>query len=188
MVFTSLSHVIDIYFLEEAYARTRKDGAAGVDGQMAQEYAANLRANLQSLLDRFKAGAYQAPPVRRAYIPKEGGKSRPIGIPTFEDKVLQRAVAMVLEAIYEQEFRDCSYGLRPGRSAHQALEVLRDGTMDLYGGWVLELDIQSFFDELEPSHLRSFLDQRVRDLQRFPETAGCARQKGAAPGRAAGAG
>ena len=82
MVFTSLSHVIDIYFLEEAYARTRKDGAAGVDGQTAEEYAANLRANLQSLLDRFKAGAYQAPPVRRAYIPKEGGKSRPIGIPT----------------------------------------------------------------------------------------------------------
>lgn len=163
MVFTSLSHVIDIYFLEEAYARTRKDGAAGVDGQTAEEYAANLRANLQSLLDRFKAGAYQAPPVRRAYIPKEGGKSRPIGIPTFEDKVLQRAVAMVLEAIYEQEFCDCSYGFRPGRSAHQALEVLRDGTMDLYGGWVLELDIQSFFDELEPSHLRSFLDQRVRD-------------------------
>lgn len=163
MVFTSLSHVIDIYLLEEAYTRTRKGGAVGVDGQTAEEYGAQLRENLQSLLDRFKAGTYQAPPVRRAHIPKDGGKSRAIGIPTFEDKVLQRAVAMVLEAIYEQDFRDCSWGFRPKRSAHHALEALRDGTMDLHGGWVVEMDIQSFFDELEPSHLRSFLDQRVRD-------------------------
>ena len=163
MVFTSLSHVIDIYLFEEAYTRTRKGGAVGVDGQTAEEYGAQLRENLQSLLDRLKAGTYQAPPVRRAHIPKDGGKSRAIGIPTFEDKVLQRAVAMVLEAIYEQDFRDCSWGFRPKRSAHQALEALRDGTMDLHGGWVVEMDIQSFFDELEPSHLRSFLDQRVRD-------------------------
>lgn len=163
MAFTSLSHVIDNYFLEEAYGRTRKDGAAGVDGQTADEYRANLRENLQRLLDRFKAGTYQAPPVRRVHIPKEGGKTRPIGIPTFEDKVLQRAVAMVLEAIYEQEFRDSSWGFRPGRSAHQALEVLRARIMEMHGGWVVEMDIQSFYDALDPSHLRSFLDQRVRD-------------------------
>jgi group II intron reverse transcriptase/maturase len=164
MVFTSLSHVIDIYFLEEAHRRTRKDGAVGVDGRTADEYGANLRENLLSLLDRFKAGTYQAPPVRRVHIPKgDGTKTRPIGVPTFEDKVLQRAGAMVLEAIYEQEFRGCSWGFRPGRSAHQALEVLRDGLMDMHGGWVVELDIQSFYDTLEPSHLRSFLDQRVRD-------------------------
>ncbi len=97
MAFTSLSHVIDIYFLEQAHWRTRKDGAAGVDGQTAKQYGENLRANLGLLLDRFKSGTYQAPPVRRVYIPKEGG-SRPIGVPTFEDKVLQRAVTMVLEA------------------------------------------------------------------------------------------
>ena len=121
---TTLSHHIDIEFLHEAYRRTRKDGAVGVDGQTAEEYAADLEANLRSLLDRFKSGTYQAPPVRRVHIPKGSGRgTRPIGIPTFEDKVLQRAVAMVLEAVYEQDFLDCSYGFRPGRSAHQALEA-----------------------------------------------------------------
>ncbi|MEO6323044.1 MAG: reverse transcriptase domain-containing protein [Thermoanaerobaculia bacterium] len=84
-------------------------------------------------------------------------------IPTFKDKVLQRAVVMVMEAVYEQDFRDCSFGFRPERSAHQALEVLQGGLMDMHGGWVYEVDIQSFFDTLEPSHLRSFLNQRVRD-------------------------
>lgn len=162
MAFTSLSHVIDIYFLEQAHWRTRKDGAAGVDGQTAKQYGENLRANLELLLDRFKSGTYQAPPVRRVHIPKEGG-SRPIGVPTFEDKVLQRAVTMVLEAIYEQEFRDCSWGFRAGRSAHQALEALREELMKMHGGWVVEADIQSFYDSLDPRHLRSLLDQRVRD-------------------------
>jgi group II intron reverse transcriptase/maturase len=164
MVFTSLSHVIDIYFLEEAHWRTRKDGAVGVDGQTAAEYGANLRENLQSLLDRFKAGTYRPPPVRRVHIPKgDGTKTRPIGIPTFEDKILQRAGAMVLEAIYEQEFCDCSWGYRPRRSAHQALEALRDGLMEMDGGWVVELDIRNFFGELDFQTLRGFLDQRVRD-------------------------
>lgn len=164
MVFTSLGHVIDVYFLGEAYWRTRKDGAAGVDGQTAEEYAREQVQNLRLLLERFRSGTYEAPPVRRVDIPKGNGtKTRPIGIPTFEDKVLQRAVTMVLEAIYEQDFRDCSYGFRPHRSAHQALEALREGMMKMHGGWVLEVDIQSFFDTLEHSHLRSFLDQRVRD-------------------------
>ena len=93
--------------------------AAWIDGVTAQAYARNLRANLTDLLDRMKSGRYQAPPVRRAYIPKGDGTHRPLGIPTFEDKVLQRAVTMVLETIYEQDFLDCSYGFRPGRSAHQ---------------------------------------------------------------------
>lgn len=164
MVLTSLAHHIDVVFLEEAYRRTRKDGAAGVDGQTAADYAVDLEGNLQRLLDRFKSGQYRAPAVRRVHIPKgDGRKTRPIGIPTFEDKVLQRAVAMVLEAVYEQDFLDCSYGFRPGRSAHMALEVLWKGTMDLEGGWVLELDIESFFDTVDHAHLRSFLDQRVRD-------------------------
>lgn len=164
LVLTSVAHVIDVFFLEEALYRTRKDGATGVDRQTAEEYGVRRQENLRSLLDRFKSGRYHAPPVRRVHILKgDGTKTRPIGVPTFEDKVLQRAVAMVLESVYEQEFRDCSWGFRPGRSAHDALERLRRGLMEMHGGYVLEADIQSFFDTLEPRHLRSFLDQRVRD-------------------------
>jgi RNA-directed DNA polymerase len=120
--------------------------------------------NLSSLLDRFKSGWYKAPPVRRTYIPKGDGKERrPIGIPTFEDEVLQRAVVMALEAVYEQDFLACSYGYRPGRSAHMALEDLWRGLMGMRGGWVLELDITAFFDNLDHTRLRRILDQRVRD-------------------------
>jgi RNA-directed DNA polymerase len=164
-VLVSLAHHIDVEFLREAYRRTRKDGAAGVDGQTAADYEENLEENLQGLLDRFKSGCYKAPPVRRVYIPKgsDPSKKRPIGIPTFEDKILQRAVAMVLEAIYEQEFLDCSYGFRPGRSAHQAIGDLRENLMAMEGGWVLEADIEGFYDNLNPGQLRDFLDQRVRD-------------------------
>ena len=130
--FTSLAYHIDLDLLREAYAATRKSGAPGIDGQTAAEYAENLEGNLRSLLDRFQSGRYQAPPVRRAQIPKADGKStRPIGIPTFEDKVLQRAVTMVLEVIYEQDFLDCSYGFRPRRSAHDALEALWHAAMKM---------------------------------------------------------
>ena len=164
MAFTTLAHHIDSDWLREAYRRTRKDGATGVDGQSAEEYAVNLVDNLQSLLDRAKSGMYRAPPVRRVDIPKgDGSETRPIGIPTFEDKVLQRAVAMLLEAVYEQDFQPCSYGFRPGRSAHQALGALRDEAMRIGGGWVLEVDIRKFFDTLDHSHLRSILHHRVRD-------------------------
>jgi RNA-directed DNA polymerase len=163
MAFTSLAHHIDVEFLREAYRQTRKDAAVGVDGQTAAAYAANLEDNLHSLLYRLKSGTYRAPPVRRVHIPKPSGATRPIGIPTFEDKVLQRAVTLVLEAVYEQDFLDCSYGFRPGRSPHRALEALRKELMAMRGGWVLEVDIQSFFDTLDHAHLRSFLDRRVRD-------------------------
>jgi group II intron reverse transcriptase/maturase len=164
MVFTTLAHHIDVELLHEAYRRTRKGGAVGVDGQTAADYAANLEGNLRSLLDRFKSGAYKAPPVRRVHIPKgDGRKTRPIGIPTLEDKVLQRAVALVLEAVYEQDFLPCSYGFRPGRSAHQALHELWKGLTMMGGGWVLEVDIQGFFDNLDHGHLRNLLDRRVRD-------------------------
>ena len=153
--FTTLAHHIDIDWLTEAYRRTRKDGAVGVDGQTAADYAVDMEGNLRSLLDRAKSGRYQAPPVRRVHIPKgTGSETRPIGIPTFEDKVLQRAVAMVLEAVYEQDFLDCSYGFRPGRSAHQALEALWHRLMGVRGGWVLESDIRKFFDALDHRHLR----------------------------------
>jgi RNA-directed DNA polymerase len=162
--FTNLAHHIDLDLLQEAYRRTRQDAAVGVDGQTAAAYAANLEGNLQALLDRLHEGAYRAPPVRRVYIPKGDGRStRPIGIPTLEDKVLQRAVAMVLEPVYEADFLDCSYGFRPGRSAHQAVATLRQEVMAMNGGWVVEVDIRSFFDDLDHSHLRSFLDRRVRD-------------------------
>jgi RNA-directed DNA polymerase len=164
MVLHSLSYHIDVEFLREAYELTRKDGAVGVDGQTAGEYEANLRVNLESLHERLKAGTYKAPPVRRVHIPKgDGSKTRPIGIPTFEDKILQRAVVMILNAVYEQDFLDCSYGYRPGRSAHQAIDALWKGLMDMGGGWVLEADIKGFFDNLDHSHLRSLLDLRVRD-------------------------
>jgi RNA-directed DNA polymerase len=165
MGFTSLAYLMDIAWLEAAFHRTRKDGAPGVDGQTWSEYAKNLEANLQSLLDRAKSGAYRAPPVRRVHIPKAGSKTetRPIGIPTLEDKVLQRAVVMLLEPIYEQDFDAGSYGFRPSRSAHDALEDLWKRTMDTGGGWILEVDIRKFFDTLCHSHLREFLQLRVRD-------------------------
>jgi RNA-directed DNA polymerase len=165
MAFTSLAHLIDISWLHEAYHRTRKDGAAGVDGQTGKDYEANLEGNLQSLLDRAKSGTYVAPPVRRVHIPKAGSvtETRALGIPTFEDKVLQRAVAMVLETIYEQDFLDCSYGFRPGRSAHQALEALWQRTMKMGGGWIVEVDIRKFFDTIDHGHLRDFLKRRVHD-------------------------
>jgi RNA-directed DNA polymerase len=165
MAFTSLAHLIDIFWLHEAYHRTRKDGAAGVDGQTGKDYEANLEGNLQTLLDRAKSGTYVAPPVRRVHIPKAGSvtETRALGIPTFEDKVLQRAVAMVLETIYEQDFLDCSYGFRPERSAHQALEALWQRTMKMGGGWIVEVDIRKFFDTIDHGHLRAFLKRRVHD-------------------------
>jgi RNA-directed DNA polymerase len=161
---TTLAHHIDIDWMREAYRRTRKDGAAGVDGQTAADYAVDLEGNLRSLLGRAKSGRYQAPPVRRVHIPKgTGSETRPIGIPTFEDKVLQRAVAMVLESVYEQDFLDCSYGFRPGRSAHQALDCLWHQLMKVGGGWVIEIDIRRFFDALDHRHLYAILRRRVRD-------------------------
>jgi RNA-directed DNA polymerase len=164
MAFTTLAHHIDIDWLREAYQRTRKDGARGVDGQSAGEYAANLEDNLRSLLDRAKSGTYRAPPVRRVHIPKgSGAETRPLGIPTFEDKVLQRAVVMVLEAVYEQDFLACSYGFRPGRSAHQALEALQHQSVVMAGGWIVEIDIRKFFDRLDHGKLREILRRRVHD-------------------------
>lgn len=161
---TPLSHFIDEEWLKEAYRRTRKDGAVGVDGRTAVQYAEQLEGNLHQLLDRAKAGyAYRAPPVKRVHIPKGDGRTRPIGIPTFEDKVLQRAVAMVLEAVYEQDFHDCSYGFRPKRSAHGAIEAVWKHTMDVDGGWVLEADIESFFDSVDHDKLREILRKRIRD-------------------------
>jgi group II intron reverse transcriptase/maturase len=158
-----LHNLLDLDWMREAYRLTRKDGAPGIDGVTAEDYAANLEANLLDLLGRLKSGRYQAPPVRRTYIPKADGTQRPLGIPTFEDKVAQRAIVMVLEAVYEQDFLSCSYGFRPGRSAHQALQDLRNGCMDERLGWVLEVDLRKYFDSIPHGELRSFLDRRVTD-------------------------
>lgn len=161
--FFTLHQYIDYEWMRYAYECTRKDGAAGVDGQTAEEYAANLEQNLLSLIDRLKSGRYQAPPVRRHYLPKPEGGERGIGIPCFEDKVAQRAIVMLLEAIYEQVFLDCSFGCRPNRSAHEALQAVRSAIMERGGRWILEVDLRKYFDSLNPAKLRQFLDRRVTD-------------------------
>jgi RNA-directed DNA polymerase len=164
LAFTTLAHHLDLAWLREAHRRTRKDGATGVDGQSAEQYAEHLEDNLRRLLERAKSGTYRAPPVRRVLIPKgDGSQTRPIGIPTFEDKVLQRAVVMLLEPIYEQDFAPFSYGFRPGRSAHSALQSLREGIMRMRGGWVVEVDIRKFFDTVDHERFREVVRRRVRD-------------------------
>jgi len=162
--FCALAHHVDAYWLYHAYVRTRKDGAPGIDNRSAADFERSLGENLGKLLEMFKSGRYRAPAVKRAYIPKAGGKEkRPIGIPTFEDKVLQRAVQMVLEPVYENEFYNFSYGFRPGKSAHDAIESLWKNLMNLRGGWVIDLDISKFFDTLEHGKLREILKRRVCD-------------------------
>lgn len=162
-VLFSLHHVIDLEWMRKAYWLTRKDGATGIDGVTAKQYEANLTANLLDLLDRIKSGRYQAPPVRRTYIPKADGSQRPLGIPTFEDKVAQRAIVMILEAIYEQDFLPCSYGFRRRRSAHMALRDLHGAITWRRQHWVLDVDIRKYFDSIPHAQLRAFLDQRVTD-------------------------
>jgi len=149
--------------MKEAHRLTRKDGAPGIDGVTAADYEVNLQANLLGLLERIKSGRYHAPPVRRVYTDKTDGSKRPLGIPSFEDKVAQRAVIMVLEAIYEEDFYPCSYGFRRGRSAHQALHALRSDLWAKRLHWVVDIDIRKYFDTIPHPHLRTFLDQRVTD-------------------------
>jgi len=163
MAFTSLNHFLDEEWLRYAYELTRKDGAVGIDGRTAADYEANLEQNLRDLLGRIKSGRYIAPPVRRAYIPKADGSKRPLGIPTFEDKVAQRAIVLLLEPIYEQDFLPCSYGFRPQRSTHQALRELRSFIMENGTRWVLDVDLRKYFESIDHGHLRSFLARRVAD-------------------------
>jgi len=161
----SLSHHMDLDWMREAFHRTRKSGAVGVDGQTADDYAEDLEDNLRSLLDRAKSGDhYRAPPVRRVHIPKgDGSQTRPIGIPTFEDKVLQRAVVMLLEPLYEQDFYDFSYGFRPRRSPHDAAEALYQGLWNMRGGWVIDADIRNYFGTIDRKGLQDLVSRRVAD-------------------------
>ena len=160
----SVGHHLSEEWLKVAYQRTRKDGATGVDGVTSKTYAEELGKNLSELSERARQGTYQAPPVKRGYVPKPGRQEpRPIGMPAFEDKVLQRGVGMILEPIYEEDFLECSYGFRPNRSAHEALEALWQAVGELNGCWILDVDIRKFFDTLVHRHLRRILDRRIRD-------------------------
>ena len=162
-VFTNLAHLIDVDFLHEAYRRTPKSSAAGIDGVTAKLYAEHLDENLHDLHDRLRSGRYQAAPVVRVWIEKEDGGRRPIGKPAFEDKIVQRAVAMLLEAIYEQDFSDSSYGFRPGRSPHDALRDLRTHCMEEGIGWIVDADVSGYFDSIDRTRLREVLRRRVND-------------------------
>lgn len=163
MALNSLNHYIDYEWVKYAYDCTRKDGAVGVDGQTGEDYAANLEQNLCGLIDRLKSGRYRAPPVRRHFIEKADGGLRGLGIPSFEDKVAQRAIVMLLEPIYEQDFQDCSFGFRPARSAHQALQAVWKGITQRGGRWVLDVDVRKYFDSIDQTKLREFLARRVTD-------------------------
>ena len=158
-----LHHVYDVAQLRAAYFAVKRDAAAGIDGETWQHYGTALEANLQDLSQRLRRGAYRAKPVRRAYIPKTDGRPRPLGVPTLEDKIVQRAVVAVLHAIYEPDFLGFSYGFRRGRSPHRALDALTVGIMTKKVNWVLDADIRSFFDTLKHEWLVRFIEHRVAD-------------------------
>ena len=163
MVFTTLAHRIGVEWLWEAYRQTNKGSAAGIDGKTAASYAENLEENLQKLHQSLVSGQYEAPPVERVWLDKEDGQKRPIGKPTFEDKIVQRAVVMLLEPIYEREFYDFSHGFRKGHSPHQALHELREACQQLNINWIVDADVSRFFDELRHDELREFIKRRVND-------------------------
>lgn len=161
--FTSLAHLLNEKVLSDSFERLKKEASAGIDGVTWQEYAADKERLLSALLGRMKAGTYRAQPVRRVYIEKEGGARRPLGIPSLEDKIVQRGVVTVLEAIYEQDFYDCSYGFRPRRGAHDALDAL---ARLMYSGevnYVIDADIKGYFDNVVHTTLRTLLRRRIAD-------------------------
>lgn len=160
---TLLHHVYEVERLRKAYYALKRDAAAGIDGETWRHYGEALEGNLQDLSGRLARGAYRAKPVRRAYIPKADGRQRPLGVPTLEDKIVQRAVVEVLNAIYERDFLGFSYGFRPGRSPHQALDALTSGISTRKVNWVLDADIRSFFDTLKHEWLLKFVEHRVAD-------------------------
>jgi len=159
----ALAHLLDVPALTRAYRRARAEAAVGVDGVTKEQYGQELEANCQALHARLKAKQYRHQPIRRVHIPKAQGKTRPIGISAFEDKLVQDAVREVLEAIYEQDFLACSYGFRPGRSAHDAVRTLKRIVDRGEVQWILEADIVSFFDSLDRTELKKMLEVRVAD-------------------------
>lgn len=158
-----LHHVYDPIRLRAAYDALKRNAAPGVDGETWRHYGERLEENLHDLAGRLKRGAYRAYPVRRAYIPKTDGRQRPLGVPALEDKIVQRAVVEVLNAIYESEFLGFSYGFRPRRSPHNALDALSVGLMTKQVNWVLDADIRGFFDTLDHGWLVRFIEHRIAD-------------------------
>jgi RNA-directed DNA polymerase len=161
--FHSIAHMITFGALYAAFRGLRKKASAGVDGVTYEEYEQDVAGNIQALHERLKNGKYQAQPLRRVYIPKENGKQRPISIPALEDKIVQKAMVEILNAIYEQDFLDCSYGFRPGRGQHQALDEVGRVICTRPTGWILELDITAYFDSIVRTQLMEMIEKRVRD-------------------------
>ena len=161
--FYSIAHLITVEKLYEAFRSLRKNASAGIDGVTYAEYETNAEENIRQLHGRLVAGKYQVQPLRRVYIPKENGKQRPISIPSLEDKIVQKVVVELMNAIYEQDFLDCSYGFRPGRSQHQALDEVRRVICTRPTGWILEIDISSYFDKIVRGILIEMVEKRVSD-------------------------
>ena len=162
-VFTTLIHRMDVDFLREAYYRLRRDGAPGLSGITVKEYGKELEANLIDLYERLKDQRYVAPPIKRVWIDKEGGKKRPIGLLEIEDKIVQKAVSMLMGAVYEQDFHPFSYGFREEHNAHQAIGEIRAQCMKHGIRWIYDADISGFFDNIDRSWLRRFIQQRIND-------------------------
>ena len=162
--FTALwHHVNNVDRLREAYFGLKRNSAAGIDGETWQHYGESLEENLRGLSKRLKAGAYQAKPVKRVYIPKPDGRQRPIGVPVLEDKIVQRATVEVLNAIYEVDFLGFSYGFRPGRGQHDALDAVGVGLERKKVNWVLDADIRGFYDAIDHEWLVKFIEHRIAD-------------------------
>lgn len=163
MRFTTLAHLLDEQVLGSTYQSLRKDAAAGVDGVTHEAYGQELAANLRDLQERMRSKRYRHQPIRRVHIPKGKDGTRPIGISTVEDKVVQGALKRVLEALYEPLFRECSYGFRPRRSGHHAIRDLNETLRRGHGSWILEADIRSFFDSIDRKMLMEMLRERIAD-------------------------
>src|SRR5215470_14397495 len=161
--FTALLHHVDVEALERAFRRLRRKAAPGIDGVTVEAYEGKLSDNLRELCDRVHSGRYKPQPVRRTYIPKADGGKRPLGILVLEDKIVQGAVAEVLSAAYEADFLDCSYGFRPGRSAHQALRTIHDAIIAERVSWVFEADIRKFYDSIDHEWLMRMIEHRIAD-------------------------
>ena len=161
--FTSLAHLLNVEFLRGCYRRLGKEKASGIDGRSWHDYGENLDENLEDLVKRLKAKKYKPLPARRVYIPKNDKETRPLGLPAIEDKIVQKGIARILEAIYEADFMDCSYGFRPKRSCHQALKAVNDTVMSKPVNHIIEADIKGFFDHVSHDWMMKFLQVRIRD-------------------------
>ncbi|MGI0085484.1 MAG: reverse transcriptase domain-containing protein, partial [Nitrososphaerales archaeon] len=161
--FLSIAHLLTPELFTEAFRSLRKDASAGIDGVTCEEYRKGLDSKIQKLHESVRTMKYRAQPLKRVYIPKEDGKLRAISIPSLEDKIVQRATVTILNAIYEQDFYECSYGFRPGRSQHDALDTVYRCIRTRPIGWIVEADIRGYFDAIVRSHLMEMMERRIKD-------------------------